>query len=44
MEEAIGEELRPIYETAERVRRLISHPWLIDQVNATEALNSAVTC
>ncbi len=35
MDEAIGEELRPIYETAERVRKLVSHPWLIDQVNAT---------
>jgi transposase len=44
MEEAIGEELRPIYETADRVRRLVSHPWLIDQLNATEAKNSAVTC
>jgi transposase len=37
MDEALGEELRPIYETPERVRRLVSHPWLIDQVNATEA-------
>jgi transposase len=36
IEEALGEELRPIYETAERVRSLVSHPWLIDQVNATE--------
>ena len=36
MEDAIGEELRPIYETAERVRSLVSHPWLIDQLNATE--------
>lgn len=44
MDEAIGEELRPIYETAERVRRLVSHPWLIHQVNATEEMNSAVTC
>jgi len=35
MEEAIGEELRPIYESAERVRRLVSHPWLILQANAT---------
>jgi transposase len=44
MDEAIGEELRPLYETAERVRRLVSHPWLIDQLNATEATNGAVTC
>ena len=43
LEEALGEELRPIYESAERVRRLVSHPWLIDQVNATATLNSAVT-
>ena len=44
LEEALGEELRPIYESAERVRRLVSHPWLVDQVNATAAKNSAVTC
>jgi transposase len=37
MDEAIGEELRPLHETAERVRSLVSHPWLIDQVNATGA-------
>jgi transposase len=43
LEEALGEELRPIYESAERVRRLVSHPWLIDQVNATAIENSAVT-
>jgi transposase len=39
LEEAIGEELRPIYETAQRVRDLVSHNWLIDQVNATETEN-----
>ena len=44
LEEAIGEELRPIYEAAERVRRLVSHPWLIHQVNATATKNSAITC
>jgi len=44
LEEALGEELRPIYESAERVRRLVSHPWLMDQVNATATENSAVTC
>lgn len=44
LEEALGEELRPIYESAERVRRLVSHPWLVDQVNATALENSAVTC
>ncbi len=42
LEEALGEELRPIYESAERVRRLVSHPWLINQINATEPENSAV--
>ena len=44
LEDALGEELRPIYESAERVRRLVSHPWLIQQVNATVTENSAVTC
>ena len=43
LEEALGEELRPIYESAERVRRLVSHPWLVEQVNATASLNSAIT-
>jgi len=44
LEEALGEELRPIYQSAERVRGLVSHPWLIDQVNATATENSAVPC
>lgn len=44
LEEALGEELRPIYASAERVRKLVSHPWLISQVNATATENSAVTC
>jgi transposase len=44
LEEAMTEELRPIYESAERVRSLVSHPWLLDQVNATVAKNSAVAC
>ena len=44
LEEALGEELRPIYESAERVRRLVSHPWLVEQLNATETENSAITC
>jgi transposase len=44
LEESIGEELRPIYHTAERVRRLVSHPWLINQVNASAPRNSAITC
>ena len=44
LEEALGEELRPIYESAERVRRLVSHPWLVDQVNAIAMENSAVAC
>jgi len=43
IEEAIGEELRPIYETAERVRSLVSHGWLLDQVNASAMDNSAIT-
>jgi transposase len=44
MEDAIGEELRPIYESAEQVRRLVSHPWLMLQANATGAKNSAFAC
>ena len=44
LEDALGEELRPIYESAERVRRLVSHGWLIDQVNATVTENSSITC
>jgi hypothetical protein len=40
---AIGEELKPIYETAQRVRSLVSHGWLLDQVNATGTENSAIT-
>ena len=44
LEEAIGEELRPIYESAERVRSLVSHGWLIDQVNATAAKNRTFAC
>jgi transposase len=43
LEEALGEELRPIYESADRVRRLVSHPWLVDQLNATAWGNSAIT-
>jgi hypothetical protein len=41
--EAIGEELRPLCENAEAVRRLVSHPWLVEQVNATATVNSAIT-
>ena len=44
LETAIGEELKPIYETAERVRRLVAHGWLLDQVNATVTENDAITC
>ena len=44
LEQAIGEELRPLCENAESVRRLVSHPWLVEQVNATAAENSAITC
>lgn len=43
LEEAIGEELRPLCENAEKVRRLASHPWLVEQVNATATVNSAIT-
>jgi transposase len=43
LEEALGEELRPIYETAERVRSLVSHGWLLDQVNASVTDNSAIS-
>jgi hypothetical protein len=43
LEQAIGEELRPLGESAECVRRLVSHPWLVEQVNATAAENSAIT-
>ena len=39
LEEALGEELRPIYQSAERVRRLVSHPWLAEQINATAPEN-----
>jgi len=44
LEEAISEELRPLCESANRVRSLVSHGWLVDQVNATAAKNSANTC
>jgi transposase len=43
LEEAWGEELWPIYQSAERVRRLISHPWLAEQINASGPQNNAVT-
>ena len=43
LEAAIGEELRPIYESADRVRSLVSHGWLIDEVNAIVAKNDANT-
>ena len=43
LEEASGEELRPLWENAERVRSLVSHPWLIEQVNVTVATNRAIT-
>ena len=44
LELAIGEEIRPIYQTPDLVRSLVSHPWLNDQVNITVAENSAITC
>ena len=44
LEEAISEELRPLCENAEAVRRLVSHPWLVEQANATATENDAITC
>jgi transposase len=44
LEQSIGEELRPLCENPECVRRLVSHPWLVEQVNATVMENSAITC
>jgi hypothetical protein len=44
LEQAISEELRPLCEDAETVRRLVSHPWLVEQANVTAAENSAITC
>ncbi len=44
LEEAIGEEVRPIYESAARVRTLVSHDGLINQINTIAARNSAITC
>ena len=44
LEVALGEELRPIYESAKRVKQLVSHPWLIEQVNVSVLPNSAITC
>jgi hypothetical protein len=44
LEQAISEELRPLYENAADVRRLVSHPWLVEQANAIAAKNSAITC
>ncbi len=43
LEQAISEELRPLYENAQAVRRLVSHPWLLEQANATATENSAIT-
>ena len=44
LELAISEELRPLCDMPERVRRLVSHPWLIEQANVTATENSAITC
>ena len=44
LEMAISEEICPIYQTPDRVRSLVSHPWLIDQVNVSVSENSAITC
>ena len=42
LEQAIGEELRSLCENAECVQRLVSHPWLVNQANATATENSAI--
>ena len=42
MEEALGKILRPICHSAEGVRMLGSHSWLIEQVCATATENSAI--
>ena len=44
LEKAISEELRPLCQSAQRVRSLVSHPWLLEQVNVTAVENSAITC
>ena len=44
LEQAISQELRPLCEDAQNVRRLVSHPWLVEQANATATENSAITC
>jgi transposase-like protein len=44
LEQSIGEELRPLCENSECVRRLVSHPWLVEQVNAIIMENSPITC
>ncbi len=44
LEAAIVEELQPVYESAERVRRLVAHDWLTQQVNATATENDAIAC
>ena len=44
LEEAISEELRPLGQSAEHVRSLVSHPWLLEQVNVSVPQNSAITC
>lgn len=37
LEQAIGDEVRELCDNAQAVRRLVSHPWLIEQANATAA-------
>jgi len=44
LEAAIVEELQPIYDSAERVRRLVARDWLTEQVNVTAAKNDAIAC
>ncbi len=42
LEQAISEEVSPIYHSAQRVKQLVSHRWLVVQVNATERVYSMV--
>jgi hypothetical protein len=44
LEEAISEELQPLCQSAQRVRNLVSFPWLLEQVNVSAPENSAIAC
>ena len=36
--------VRPLWQMSDRVRSLVSHPWLIEQVNVTVTEDSAIAC